>query len=238
MSLVALVSAKHSPGATTSALALATARVAGGPALVAELDPSGGDLAARLGLPLDPGLVSLAAASRRGLTADVLAPHAQALPSGVRLLVGPTAPEQAMAALAEFGSRLGPALGAAEGTVFADCGRWAPSSPATDVLRAAEVVLVVTRPSLEGVEHVRTRIDALKTVARHLALLIVGERPYGPEEVGTALRLDVAGVLEDDARSVAALGRVDGGALRRLALVRSARAVVEAVVPTPVGAAS
>lgn len=73
MTVVALCSAKHSPGSTTLALALACAatEVDEPLPLVVEADPAGGDLAAHLGLPVSPGLVGLAAAFRHegaGLT--------------------------------------------------------------------------------------------------------------------------------------------------------------------------
>jgi hypothetical protein len=68
MSLVVIGSAKAAPGVTTLTVALAA--LAGGPAIAADLDPDGGDLALRYrradGAPLDTeiGLLSLAAALR------------------------------------------------------------------------------------------------------------------------------------------------------------------------------
>ena len=64
--LIAVGSVKGSPGATTFGLALAAQWPDSGPRILAELDPSGGDLAARFALSLSPGLVSLAAAVRAG----------------------------------------------------------------------------------------------------------------------------------------------------------------------------
>ena len=71
MALIALAADKGSPGVTTTAVALAASWPR--PALLAERDPSGGDLAYRLpgphGQRLDPhrGLISLAVATRRGM---------------------------------------------------------------------------------------------------------------------------------------------------------------------------
>ena len=65
MSLVALVSAKGSPGVTTTALALAGTWPENRRVLLAELDPAGGDLAPRFGLHADPGVVQLGSAFRR-----------------------------------------------------------------------------------------------------------------------------------------------------------------------------
>jgi hypothetical protein len=84
MSLVAFV-AGRSPGLTTAVHALASAwprepserRV-----IVAELDPSGGTLAARYDLKPEPGLTNLAAAGRRGLNPDTVLRHCRRRPGG------------------------------------------------------------------------------------------------------------------------------------------------------------
>ena len=73
MALIALAADKGSPGVTTTAVTLAA--VWPRRAVLAELDPSGGDVALRLrgprGAPLSPevGLISLAVGARRGHTA-------------------------------------------------------------------------------------------------------------------------------------------------------------------------
>ena len=70
MALIVVASDKGSPGVTTTAITLAA--VWPRRALLAELDPSGGDVALRLrgprGAPLSPevGLISLAVGVRRG----------------------------------------------------------------------------------------------------------------------------------------------------------------------------
>jgi MinD-like ATPase involved in chromosome partitioning or flagellar assembly len=99
VSLVAVAAAKAAPGVTTSALAMAAAWPAGRQVLLVEADPGGGDLAARFGLAAEPGLVSLAAAARRQIDSALVGDHAQKLPGGLGVLVGPPGPEQAAAAL-------------------------------------------------------------------------------------------------------------------------------------------
>ena len=90
--LVAVCGAKGSPGATTLAVALARrAGELGRAALLAEADPAGADLAARLGQSPDPGLATLAATLRRGASLD-LTEHLQHLPgtgAPAALLAGP-----------------------------------------------------------------------------------------------------------------------------------------------------
>ena len=77
MTLVAFASTKASPGVTTLCQALAHTWPDPRRVVVVEADPSGGDLAARLELAPEPGLVSLAAAGRRGLSAAVVWDHVQ-----------------------------------------------------------------------------------------------------------------------------------------------------------------
>jgi len=103
MSMVAFAAAKGAPGVTTAAAAVAAVWPAERGVLLAECDPGGGDLAARFGLPAQPGLVSLAAAARRELDAAMVAQHTQTLPGGLRVLVGPPGAEQAAAALKAAG---------------------------------------------------------------------------------------------------------------------------------------
>ena len=78
MGIVALGSFR-SAAVTTSALAICRTWPDERAVLLAEVDPSGGMLAARIGLRPEPGLQSLAADARRGLGAGALDEHAQAL---------------------------------------------------------------------------------------------------------------------------------------------------------------
>jgi hypothetical protein len=225
--VIALISAKHR-GVTSAALALATAAVLEGQrALLLEADPDGGDLAALLGRSLDPGLLSLAAGHRQDLSAEAVDRHAQQLGSGVGALFAPLSPIQATAALREL-SRYGPsALEAWEGAVVADCGRWRPGSPSSWLAAAAGTTLIVTHPTVAGVEHVRARYRELEGVAQRLALVLIGERPYAAEEVGAATGLPVEGILPWDPRGVEALlSDRPGRALSRALVVRAARSVL------------
>ena len=232
MSLVALTSAKHSPGATTAALALAATWPPPRRALVVECDPAGGDLAAQQGLALDPGLTSLAAASRHGLNPTATAAHVQPLAVGVDALIAPASNEQTHGALSVLSDRLGPALANLDGMdAIADCGRLDLRSPVIALLGRADVVLLVARPTVVGVEHIRVRVQALRGVARKIGVVLVGDRPYGAREVAECLRCEVVGVLAHDPKGAEAL---NAGAtmhsLRRSPLVRSARSLSEHLV--------
>jgi hypothetical protein len=96
----------RSAGTSTVAAAIAARWPNPARVLLAELDPAGGTLAATLGLPPEPGLVTLAAAMRRTGASDragLLTGHAQTVPSVcAQVLVGPPSAGRARAALAMF----------------------------------------------------------------------------------------------------------------------------------------
>jgi MinD-like ATPase involved in chromosome partitioning or flagellar assembly len=240
MTVIAVCSAKHSPGATTFALALVTAWAstsdrADSPPVLVEADPSGGDLAARLGLAADPGLVSMAAAARHPTSDIDLVGHAQPLPCGGVVILGPTNPDQAEAAVATLASRLSGGLGE-RGRGVIDLGRWGRASGVSDVMRAADLTLIVTRPDVAGVAHLRERIDAMRGAAGgRLGVVLVGERPYGVQSVkdtlGHSMVMTVA-VDRDGAQML--LGRARARSACRSQLVRSVRSVLDAVAAVPV----
>jgi hypothetical protein len=224
MTTIALASLKHSPGVTTAAVAIASA--AGEEAVVIEADASGGDIAARSRLTLEPGLVTLAASGRHSGSGLDFDGHTQPLPAGGHVVVGPMDPEVASAAIATTAPRLSAAHGARLTVV--DCGRVASSSPVRPVLRSADVVVVVLEPTVVAVEHLRRRLPSLdRPVLGRLAVLLVGDRPYRPAEVESAAGIPVLGSLPVDPRGVAAL--YGGFAGRRSVLVRAARSVLDRV---------
>jgi MinD-like ATPase involved in chromosome partitioning or flagellar assembly len=249
MGTIAFASAKASPGVTTTIAALAASWPEDRDLHVAELDPSGGDLAVRFDLAPEPGLVSLAAAGRRDLRVDTFVEHTQALPfpaaEGVerRVLVAPVAADQAVAALGTLRSGLVPVLAGLGGDVLVDCGRLDPGSPVVDVALGADLLVVVVRPVVAEVHHLAARLAALRP--RALSLLAVGEAPYPVTEVATAVGAAALGTLADDPRAADAL-TVDGRSasarsMRRSRLLRDARAVAEGLAtwlgPTAAGEA-
>jgi hypothetical protein len=242
VSLLALAAAKASPGVTTTTVALAAVWPRPRAVLVVEGDPAGGDLAARFGLRAEPGLVTLAAARRGTATAATVAAHAQALPGGLRVVAGPPAAEQATAALGLLGPELLAGLAGLDGVdVLADLGRLDPSSPTLAAARAADLLVLVTRPVLAELQHLAYRAAALRQACRALALIVVGAGPYPPGEVAGALGVEVVGVLPADPRGAGLLGGVPAGGagLRRAPVVRAARTMVDALasrLATPPGA--
>jgi MinD-like ATPase involved in chromosome partitioning or flagellar assembly len=165
MALIVLASDKGSPGVTTTAITLAA--VWPRRALLAELDPSGGDVALRLrgprGAPLSPeiGLISMAVGARRGSHPEQVFEHVQRLDGGLEVIVGLTTGEQG-SGLAGLWGPVGEVLDQAPGVdVIADCGRLYSGSPAADVLASAAAVVLVTRPSIDAVAHLRARAGSV-----------------------------------------------------------------------------
>lgn len=249
MSVIALASAKGSPGVTT--LALALWHVWPRRVLLADCDPAGGDIAAGyLAGDVDPGrgLLNLTLAARRSDLRSTLEAHLVALDdAGTRcLLPGLSDPSHA-AALTAWWDRLGSLfadLGAADdgsglpGTdVLVDCGRLGAAHPPTALVRRADLVLVVLRPTLRSVTHAKAALPGLMhggaraagADAGRLVAVLVGEgRPYTAREVARALDVPVLTIAQD-ARAAAVFS--DGApAGRRLAtspLLRGARTLAD-----------
>jgi MinD-like ATPase involved in chromosome partitioning or flagellar assembly len=234
MTLLAACSLKNSPGATTVALALAVALSNDGsePAVLVEADPGGGDIAARVGLPVEPGLLSFAAASRHEALTQNVGAHAQRLPSGPNALLAPLSADQASSSVATAASRLIHAARENGHVVIVDCGRWSSSSPSSPIIASADLTLVVCRPTVEGVEHVRSSRSALELLTEgRLRLVVTDNRPYTAAEVEAASQIRVLGLVPTDGRDRDALfAAASPRSARRTAPARAARTLLEAVL--------
>ena len=230
MTIIAVGGVKHAPGATT--LALTLAGLAGDGALVVEADPQGGDIAARSGLPLDPGLLTLAAAARRGLTPQLLDAHTQQLASGAAALLAPSSPNHAHAALTGLRAPLASLFANRVGVTVIDVGRWDPRSGAIETALSADVALLLFRPTVGGVEHVRTRLELLSGI--RTVLVAVGDHPYGASEISNALGGGAVHVIADDQRAaeLAGAGAPFDRWLRRTAYIRSVAALLDTLDTT------
>jgi hypothetical protein len=230
--LYALVSAGGSPGVTTAAVALAMTWPS--PVIMAECDPSGGDVLAGLltgHVPARQGLMEHAieagrnsAAAAQSLGAQLVALDAD---RSRMLLPGLTDPRQA-AGLASAWPAVTSTLVAQDMDVLADCGRLdaGPGQPLA-ILSAARLVAVVLRPTLRQVSAARPRMEILTELVggtSGIALLLTGPGAHSRREVARALGVPVAAMLPDDARSAALFS--DGvGSLRTVtsgSLLRSA----------------
>jgi len=103
----------------------------------------------------------------------------------------------------------------------------------------ADVVLVVTRPSLSDLAHLAGRLEAIAQHATTAGLVLItgaglprGDPAYPAAEISQALAVPVLASMPADPRGVAALLAGRGkptGAGRRLPLARAARDLAAAV---------
>lgn len=225
MALVVVGYVKSRPGATTTALGLAAVLPEAARPIVVECDPGGGDLAARHGLTVSPGLVELATATRatdrpaptRALVAEraeVLARFAQRVRIGdreVEVITAPPGGAQTRVALSVLARPGHGTLAGADRVVIADCGRLDYSSPARPLLAMADAVLVLVRGRLDELAHLRAHAPILATAAHErLVVVLAAGGVYRAEDVAQELaasgdEVPVRGPLPYDERSAAVL---------------------------------
>ena len=231
MDIVPLIAAKGSVGVTTAALTLAAVWPEGrGAPVVVECDPGGGDVAARFGLEVIPGVVSLAAELERFGPAgpgDQVGGHTQELPGGLRVLVAPTSPEEMRLPLERLAEDL-PRLALGEVDLIVDCGRLEASAmrQRTAVLRLIQrcgLMVVVVRPELAALQHLNVWLPTLRSLDVAILALLSGRGPYSPEEIAQTMDLRVIGALPHDRAAADVVGGASGSRPDRSALFRAAR---------------
>jgi Flp pilus assembly CpaE family ATPase len=233
--LVGLVSVKHAPGATTTALGLASAwpnRM-----LLAECDPAGADIPSWLQLSAAGGLVDALLELRRSTadSANVLWQQALSLDADgrLRLLSGVDDPVQA-AAVESMWPLLAQQLTALSiepqqsVDVIMDCGRLTERGSPWPLLEAADIVGVVLRPTVAGVRltsrwlpQLRDRLGDDTRFGRRLRLVVIGDGPYPAAEVADALDTPLLAALPADAAAAQQLAAGGGRSLRRSRLWRA-----------------
>ncbi|MDO3704013.1 ParA family protein [Micromonospora sp. C28SCA-DRY-2] len=243
MAIIALVSAKGSPGVTTTALACALSwhrRL-----VLVEADPAGGSiLAGYLGGALDGprGIGELAVGELRdgnletafwSQLVDLDAPKRERL-----LLPGVVDPAQA-GSVAPLWQRFadfftGLERGDPGYDVLVDCGRLQVPGPPWPILRAASVVLLVSGARLPDLSGTRAMVRAIeRDFTEHrvspgtLRLLLVGAG-HGRGEISKALRLPVIDRLPHDPRTAEVLAL--GGTVRAGRPLMRAAAALEVPV--------
>jgi MinD-like ATPase involved in chromosome partitioning or flagellar assembly len=201
--------------------------------VLVEADPDGGVLAARFGIATDPGLVTLAASTRRSLPADELARHTAALDDNAVLVAGPPTSAQAEAALAIAAPVIARGVASASERVLVDVGR-GPRPVVMPLVEAATAVVLVTRPRLDQLQQVVPNYRALRSAGRLVGVVLVGEGPYGAAEVARVLGTDdrevIWGVLPDDRWGASVLNAERAArdwSLRRSPLLRAAHGLAD-----------
>ncbi|MEU6573612.1 hypothetical protein [Streptomyces sp. NPDC046805] len=216
---------------TTAALGLAARWQCAEQPVVVECDPAGGDLLARYRLETVPGLMSLAAAARHRAEPGLVWQHTQRLPGGLPVVVGPAGADQARVSLAQLAPSatgtgvLRRAADRAGTVVIADCGRIGPDSPALEVARESDVMLLLARARDDALAHVAMQWHTAARWSRCLCFVLVGDG-YPTDEVARELEVEVMARIPEDPKGAAALGGRPG---RRSATTRSplGRAMVQ-----------
>jgi len=251
MALIAIAADKGAPGVTTSSLALAA--VWPRPVLLAECDPSGGDLAYRFphasGGQLDPrrGVLSLAVTARRGMQPDQVWEHVQKLHGGLDVLAGVTNAEQG-AGLNQLWGQIGKVLASLpQADIIADCGRLGAEGPIYDLLAEATTVVLVTRVGVGDVIRLRDRAStfAAATESRGrrgfgAAVLAVAEQRTFASALAEVqhvlrqgnVRATVIGGLPLDAKGAGLLNGGMGGKLGKTPLIKAAQGIAQQLVHT------
>ncbi|KQY64685.1 hypothetical protein ASD66_20490 [Nocardioides sp. Root151] len=248
--MIALCSAKGSPGVTLAGQVLAS--VWPRPVALVDADPAGGDILWRCrtpqGGPLNPdhGLLSLAAAARRDADETNLSEHLQQTNLGQSVLVGLSSQEQ-LTGLGSVWTQLPSLLARHTEDVLVDCGQLSAGSAALPVIHKADAVLVVVRPDMEGVAHLRSRLFQFGKSLRMgdadgTPVLIAVATTYRDTQSATHLQqlLDsegiparVVGVFAEDAKGAGIFTSTRAGAPGRTLLARSARVIAQALVSVP-----
>jgi Flp pilus assembly CpaE family ATPase len=213
----------RSCGVTTLTLAVAATWPQERRVLLAELDPAGGTLAAASGWPPQPGLVSLAAAARRGNDPELVWEHCHKLPGGAPVLAGPASADQTRTALGMLSGLLG-RVAELEADVLLDCGRVVGTST-IDVLVGADKVVLVARPQLVDLHALATWVESAPLEGNRLSLVLVGNGPYPDTEIEEALGIAVLAHLPWDPAAAEGLVSLPANSreLKVSPLVRAAR---------------
>lgn len=246
MAVVAVTSAKGSPGVTTACLALAwvwPVAYPGRQVLVVDADPGGSGIAhgyLRGELP-GTGTFGMGMAGLAGLgtlAGGELWRQLIMLDDDRWVLLGPTDAAQ-VSALEPVRQRLANRLAAPltwDGTtpvdVIIDLGRQPAPNTSSPLRDCPDVVLLALRSSLSSVAAARPVLTRLAGTCRDVRPLLVGDgQPYGRADIARTLGRELAGPVEWDARSaeVFSVGAPARAGLKRSPLLRSVRKVAESL---------
>jgi hypothetical protein len=244
VTLFAFASCHDSPGTTTTVLGLAATWTGATrrEVLVVEADPDGGVLASRFdGLRADRTLADVVVDVRRTFDRDAVLASTRPLWDTVPVVVAPPSAEQTHAALSAGGDRFAAGLAAANVDVLVDVGRLTARSPALHLARRAVATILVTRPTLEAAALMAARVPELLPHGCEPHLLLIGDRPYAPEDFERAVGAPVTAVLPVDGRAASLLsGGVGTERMLRRSLLWRAMADVASrlatLVPRPIEA--
>lgn len=192
MTMITVGSVVGSPGATTTALALA--RRHHRPVVLLEADPDGGRLGLRLNLDHRPGLVDLLTSARDLPPAEVFGWVQRCDPSSsAQVVVAHPAGDIVERALRSGVHDLVRALADTPFDVVCDVGRYRVDSPASPLFTVAARRVIVTRGDLVEVAVLSHALERLRE-SGPVVVAVTGDGPYGAGEVGRALGVPAVGL--------------------------------------------
>ncbi|HWF82395.1 MAG TPA: hypothetical protein VN695_17600, partial [Streptosporangiaceae bacterium] len=219
------------------------------PVVVAECDPSGGDILAGLfagHLKAPRGLLGVAFEAGRGHSAIAAELSSQLVPlddtGNRKFLAGISDPRQALG-LSPVWPGIAIALASLEADVIADCGRFdAGATQPLGVLAEAAAVVMVMRPTLRQVAAARPRVEMVSQTLGgrdKFGLLLIGDQGLRPVDIARTLDVRVLASLPDDATTARVLSDGQGrrSRLDRTPLLRAAtpaaRSIAQLARSTP-----
>ena len=155
--------------------------------------------------------------------------------AGVSALLGSPQPQAAAAALSSVAHRMAPLLREVGDDAVVDCGRFQQGNPAVPLIEAADLILIVARPTAGELSRVAS---AAKELGGRLRILLVAGSPapgsieYPPAEVANAVGVPVIGTMPYDPAAASTLwGGPSGARLReRSQLYGSAHRITSAIL--------
>ena len=199
MAYTAITSIKGSPGATTTAWALARTLAASDHACVlADADRFGGTLGPALGLAGMPSIRTLATAVMRAPDPDAVASYVQPVEYNLAVLVGLTSLEQSVALDPAWPNVANSLAGIDDAVVIVDVGRLPDTrSGAAALCRTASRLLVVSRPEPASAVFLSSWQTALRGIGPQVGVVLISAKPSQAESFAEATGFDVLAVLPE-----------------------------------------
>lgn len=196
--------------ATTTTLAIAAMWTSEPAPIVIEADASGGSLAAWLGVPVNPSLSTIVAQTH-AFDAEPLGGRLDALvrtsTAGLRFVPAPVRSREAAQAIAEATRSLLPGLASSERPALVDIGRFVPADGVPRPAVGARSIVVCHRQESASAGAAAVRLERLAESVEVLARLdvpitvaLIGDDPYGGDEILYYLEGDEAGHVSTGVR--------------------------------------
>jgi len=199
VSYIAVASIKGSPGATTTAWALArTAAAKGLRTLLCDCDRFGGSLAPALGLPGLPSVRTLATAVLRAPDPFAVSGYTQSVETKLAVLSGLTSLEQSVALEPAWPNVANSLAETSEDLVLVDVGRLPDTRSGAGALsRSASRLLVVARADAPSAVFMAAWRAALRVANPEVSVVLAGARASDAGQFAEATGFPVAATLPE-----------------------------------------